>query len=55
MDYYNQIKDIFNKWAKDYQKMPEGEDKDKMKKDMEKAVNRFYGLIQIESSKNESE
>lgn len=54
MDYYNQIKDIFDKWAKDYQKLPEGEEKDKMKEDMQKAVDRFYGTIQIESTNNDS-
>ena len=54
MDYYNQVKNIFDKWAKDYQRMPEGEEKDKMKIDMKKAVDRFYGTIQIESTNNDS-
>lgn len=54
MDYYNQIKEIFDKWAKDYQKLPQGEKKDKMKEDMKKAVDRFYGTIQIESTDTDS-
>lgn len=28
MDYYKQVRDIFDKWAKDYQKLPEGEEKE---------------------------
>jgi hypothetical protein len=54
MDYYYKIKDIFDKWAKDYQKLPEGEKKDKMKEEMKKAVDQFYGTIQIESNDNDS-
>lgn len=55
MDYYKQVRDIFDKWAKDYQKLPEGEEKELMKAEMEKAVNWFYGKVNIESQNSESD
>ncbi len=48
MDYYNQFIQICDKWAKDYQKMPDGEEKIKMKAEMDKAIDWFYGKITIE-------
>lgn len=48
MSYYNQFIQICDKWAKDYQKMPEGEEKIKMKAEMDKAIDWFYGKIKIE-------
>jgi hypothetical protein len=48
MNYYNQFIKICDQWAKDYQKMPEGEEKIKMKAEMDKAIDWFYGKITIE-------
>ncbi len=55
MNYYKQVSDLFDKWAKDYQKMPEGEDKKLMKAEMDKAVNKFYGKVNIETQNSEEE
>lgn len=48
MDYYTEFIKICDKWAKDFQKMPEGEEKIKMKAEMDKAIDWFYGKITIE-------
>lgn len=48
MTYYNQFIKICDQWAKDYQKMPDGEEKNKMKAEMDKAIDWFYGKITIE-------
>ena len=32
MNFYEEIKEIFDKWAKDFQKMPEGEEKNNERK-----------------------
>ena len=52
MDYYNLFKIIFDQWAKDYQKMPEGEEKIKMKAEIDRAINMFYGLVTNEPVDN---
>lgn len=52
MNYYKQITDLFDKWAKDLQKMPEGEEKELTKIEMEKAVNLFLGKVYIENQKS---
>ena len=52
MDYYNQCIKIFDQWAKDYQKMPDGEEKIKMKAEIDKAINWFYGMITIDTLDN---
>lgn len=56
MDYYNQFIRICDQWAKDYQKMPDGEEKIKMKAEMDKAIDWFYGKITTEriDDKNEN-
>lgn len=53
MNYYYQVKNILDKWAKDFQKLSKGKEKDKMKEDIKKAIDRFYGTIQIESTNND--
>lgn len=48
------VKEIFDKWSKDLQLMPEGEDKEKFRSEIKKVVDRFYGTIQIESTYKDS-
>lgn len=49
MNFYQEIKEIFDKWAKDFQEMPEGEEKNKERTKMKKTLDWFYGAIQIDS------
>lgn len=49
MNFYDEINEIFDKWAKDFQKMPEGEEKNNEREKMKKALDWFYGAIQIDS------
>ena len=55
MDYFNQFIQICDKWAKDYQKMHDGEEKIKMKAEMDKAIDWFYGKITIERVANKDD
>lgn len=48
MDSYNEIKQLFDKWAKDFQNMPEGKAKEEEREKMKKAIDWFYGAIKIE-------
>ncbi len=48
MDFYNEINELFDKWAKDFQAMPEGKEKEEERKKMKKALDWFYGTIKIE-------
>ncbi len=52
-DYKSQfelVKSIFDKWAKELQAMPEGEEKEKLRAEIKKALDRFYGSIQLKES-----
>lgn len=49
MTYYNQFIEICDQWAKDYQKMPDGEEKIKMKAEMDRAIDWFYGKIKFDN------
>ena len=49
MNFYEEIKEIFDKWAKDFQEMPEGQEKINEREKMKKALDWFYGAIQIDS------
>lgn len=55
MTYYNQFIKICDQWAKDYQKMPDGAEKIKMKAEMDKAIDWFYGKITIERVDNKDD
>lgn len=46
---YEYVKSIFDKWAKELQAMPEGEEKEKLRAEIKKVLDRFYGAIQINS------
>jgi hypothetical protein len=54
MSSYTEFIKILDQWAKDFQKMPEGEEKIKTHNEMAKAINWFYGQIKIEITDNSS-
>ena len=41
------VKSFFDKWAKELQAMPESEEKEKLKAEIKKTLDRFYGVIEI--------
>jgi hypothetical protein len=53
MSNYTEFIKILDQWAKDFQNMPEGEEKIKTHDEMTKAINWFYGQIKIEIADND--
>ena len=41
------VKSIFDKWAKELQAKPEGEEKEKLKAEIKKTLDIFYGAIEL--------
>ena len=46
---FESVKAIFDKLSKDLQFMPEGEEKVKLRAEIKKVIDRFYGSIQLNS------
>ena len=44
---FEYVKAIFDKWSKDLQSIPEDEEKEKLRAEIKKVIDRFYGSIQL--------